>query len=639
MAIAEMRKASIITLLSEKDEVVRRLQRFGKFQVLDLDEDQACELYGKVELDEDASQVADYEEKISEAKYVIDFINRYDEVKKSPFSKPPVLSEHDYEAYLSEQGTLHRIFLDCKEYDRKFADLKNREAKANLTIASLKPWLGINISLEDIVSTEHIFVTTGFVLYPEREAFINACKEDDREIYFEEISTDEDNAYFFLLCHKDHQAEAQNLLKDFSWTKIHFEGLTGTPEENTATYTWELTEVAKTKEELDTEAAKLSQHRFFAQALYDVFTIERDRYAIAENFARTEHVVLVNGWVPAKRVDEMIGALKATTDKVSIQFEEVSDDEEIPILLENSKLFRPLEMITEQFGLPNFKEIDPNFVMAPFYVMFFGMMVSDAGYGIVLALMTAAALYYMHTKGAIRKLLGILCLGGISTVFWGVLFGGWFGVSLKPLWFNPLDDPLKMLIFCLGIGVVQLYIGMLLNAYKSYLNGHFKDALMDEGLWLIFLSGLIMMAVPPVAEIGKYMAIGGAIGLVLTQGRREKSIIKKLLLGILSLYNVTGFLGDVLSYSRLFALGLATGVIGQVVNSMALLIGESSVIGMVLMVVFMVFGHTFNIAINVLGAYVHSCRLQYVEFFGKFYEGGGKPFTPFAAQTKYFSNN
>jgi V/A-type H+-transporting ATPase subunit I len=291
-------------------------------------------------------------------------------------------------------------------------------------------------------------------------------------------------------------------------------------------------------------------------------------------------------------------------------------------------------MITEQYSLPNSRGIDPNLIMAPFFVMFFGMMVSDAGYGIVLALSTAIALLVLKPQGGMGKMLGLLCLGGVSTFIWGAIFGGWFGVNLKPLWFNPLDNPLQMLIFCLILGVIQLYVGIGLQAYKNIREGKYLDALFDQGLWYIFLSGLMMMALPPLAVIGKFMAIGGALGLVATQGRTEKGIVKKLINGVLSLYNVTGFLGDVLSYSRLFALGLATGVIGTVVNAMSSMLG-GSFIGNILMVFFMIFGHTFNIAINVLGAYVHSSRLQYVEFFGKFFEGDGKPFVPFKTLSKY----
>jgi len=177
----------------------------------------------------------------------------------------------------------------------------------------------------------------------------------------------------------------------------------------------------------------------------------------------------------------------------------------------------------------------------------------------------------------------------------------------------------------------------MLQAYKSIRTGNYLDAFYDQGLWLMLLTGLMFLALPPLAVAGKYMAIVGAAGTVLMSARTEKNIIKRLVSGVLSLYNVTGFLGDVLSYSRLFALGLATGVIAQVFNSMGMMMA-GSLIGKLFMVIFLIVGHTFNLALAVLGAYVHSSRLQYVEFFGKFFEGEGKPFDPLRIKTKYIQN-
>ena len=207
--------------------------------------------------------------------------------------------------------------------------------------------------------------------------------------------------------------------------------------------------------------------------------------------------------------------------------------------------------------------------------------------------------------------------------------------AIKPLWFNPLNDPMKLLTWSFIFGGIHLAVGMGIQAYKFVKDGKYLDALFDIGFWYVLLLGLVFLLLGgAVATLGKYMAIGGAILLVLTQGRSQQGLIKKLLMGILSLYNVTGFLSDVLSYSRLLALGLATGVIATVVNTMGSLFGFN-VLGIIIFVIVFVFGHAFNILINALGAYVHASRLQYVEFFGKFYEGGGKAFDPLKIKTKY----
>jgi V/A-type H+/Na+-transporting ATPase subunit I len=319
-----------------------------------------------------------------------------------------------------------------------------------------------------------------------------------------------------------------------------------------------------------------------------------------------------------------------------LSLEDPAEEEEHPVLLSNPSFVQPVEFITEQYSLPNSKGVDPNLIMTPFFIAFFGMMVSDAAYGLILTAVSAFVLLKMKPEGGLKKIMGIMFWGGISTFLWGAAFGGWIGglIPAKAWLFDPMKEPFKMMGLSLGLGVLHLYCGIGLQAYRNIRDGNILDAILDQGIWYTLLTGLMMLLLPATAVIGKYLAITGAIGMVLFAGRSKKNIIMRLLSGVLSLYGVTGFLGDVLSYLRLFALGLATGVIGAVVNSMALMVG-GSVIGYIFMTLFLILGHTFNLGINTLGAYVHSSRLQYVEFFGKFYEGEGKPFIPFRMRTKY----
>ena len=308
----------------------------------------------------------------------------------------------------------------------------------------------------------------------------------------------------------------------------------------------------------------------------------------------------------------------------------------MPVVLKNPGFVEPFEMITDLYSPPGKNDFDPNILVSVFYFIFFGMMISDAGYGIVLTLLGLWALKTLKPKGILKKLMGLITLGGISTVFWGAMFGGWFGdlFNARPLWMNPLDDPMSLLIVSFVLGIIQIFVGLGAAAYKNIKSGNVLDAVYDQGLWAVLLIGLIMFVYPPLGGVAKVLSIVGAIGLVLTQGRSKPNILGKLSSGILSLYDVTGYLSDVLSYSRILALGLATGVIAMVINTMAKMLGFN-IIGYVLMAVALVIGHVFNIAINALGAYVHSSRLQYVEFFGKFYEGGGRTFSPFMVKTKY----
>ena len=292
-------------------------------------------------------------------------------------------------------------------------------------------------------------------------------------------------------------------------------------------------------------------------------------------------------------------------------------------------------MVTRLYGSPSKKDLVPTPLMAPFFFACFLICLSYVCYGELLSSISFVLNRKIKLAGMGRQLVNLLFWGGLSSIIFGILMGGWFGdlIPIKPLWFNPLDDPMRMLIFSFIVGTPD-YFGMAIQAYRNIKDGKPWDALFDQGGWYLFLTGLILLIVPGGGTIGKWSAIAGALVLILTQGRSQKSIIRKLLSGLLSLYDVTGFLSDVLSYSRLLALGLATGVIASAINTMGGLLANS-VVGIIIMVVILAGGHIFNLVISTLSSYVHTSRLQYIEFFSKFFEGGGKAFQPFQIKTKF----
>jgi V/A-type H+-transporting ATPase subunit I len=264
-------------------------------------------------------------------------------------------------------------------------------------------------------------------------------------------------------------------------------------------------------------------------------------------------------------------------------------------------------------------------------------------------LATGLILKKYRLEGMKYQMIKLFFYCGLATAFWGLMFGGWFGdivavvgrtffnadVSIPPIWFDPLENPMKLLIFCFILGAVHIFVGMGLAAWLSIKDGRPWDAVFDVGLWYILLIGATLLLIGVVPEIAKWMAIIGVVGIIITGGRNKKGL-GKLVGGLGSLYGITGYLSDVLSYSRLLALGLASSVIASVVNTMGSF-GGPGVKGVILMIIAFVIGHTYNFAINSLGSFVHSCRLQYVEFFGKFYESGGEAFQPFGENTKYIA--
>nr|MBP8988825.1 V-type ATP synthase subunit I [Clostridia bacterium] len=314
-----------------------------------------------------------------------------------------------------------------------------------------------------------------------------------------------------------------------------------------------------------------------------------------------------------------------------------------PILLRNNRLVKPYEVIVEMFSPPSTKEKDPTPLMAPFFFFFFGMMLSDVGYGFLLSAVCALAVFKFKVKGEMERLCRMLFLCGISSMIWGFLFGSFFGdmvsvlsqnrFNFKPLWFNPMDDAILLMIWSMIFGAVHLFAGMGAKAYILFQTGHGKDAILDIFPWYFIITGLGLM-LGGYGSAGQIMAIAGAAVLILFGGRGTKNPMMRLFKGLFSLYDITGYFSDILSYTRILALVLATSVIAMVVNLLGFL-GGPSITGFIFYVLVAILGHTLNLALSSLSAYVHTSRLQYVEFFSKFYEGGGRLWQPLKIKTKY----
>jgi len=378
--------------------------------------------------------------------------------------------------------------------------------------------------------------------------------------------------------------------------------------------------------------------------------VERDKEKVKEKLLNTKRTFTLEGWVPESCQE----AAAKTLEKhgCCYAFRDPKEDENVPVLTENSGLVDPFEAITEMYSLPDYRGVDPTKYFAFFYAMFFGIMLSDAGYGIVIAIACFVVLHRYALEGMTYRMIKMFFYCGLSTVFCGALFGGWFGdffqvaarvmfgkeITIPALWFNPIEDPTKLLIWSLIFGVIHLFLGMGIKASMLIKRGQWKDAVFDIFSWYMVIGGAAMwLAGSSISQAlvkpGMYIAVLGAAILLLTGGRNNKGI-GKITGGLSSLYNITSYISDILSYSRLLALGLATGVIANVVNTMGSLKG-SGLAGTIILLIVFAFGHTFNLAINALGAFVHSSRLQYIEFFGKFYEDGGYEFDPLRKNTKY----
>ncbi|NYB74596.1 V-type ATP synthase subunit I [Sedimentibacter hydroxybenzoicus DSM 7310] len=647
-----MNKISIIGLNAHKPSVIKEIMDLGvveissqEFKLTD------PEWISIVKKDGNENEVLDYDAKISKINDVLINLESHDKSKKPLFSTRRTITLNEFEdKMLNKEGT-EEVVSKLLELNKAYNDLSSEENKIEASIVSLKPWIKYELPLE-LNETRYTSIFIG--VFPDVidiEKLKNDLKDKTDKCYVDLIESDKEQHYFSIICLISEKDIVYETLKQFGFNTVNFKELTDTAAENITQYEKKLKEISDKKEAIEKSISDYLPYKEEIQIYYDYLVIERDKNKILSNILKTETTFYIQGWNPVVSNDKVEQILKKY--ECWYEISEPEDGEQYPILLDNKSFSQPFEAITELYSLPSSSNIDPTAVMAPFYAIFFGLMLADVGYGLVMAVLCFLLTKKFSLEGTIGKMIKLFFYCGLATAFWGVMFGSWFGdaipaaaklifdsdFTIKPAWINPMEQPMTLLIFSFIFGVIHLFTGMAIQAYMLIRDGDTKAAVFDIGFWYGFIIGIALWLfgntiIPGSAEVGKWMTIAFAVGLVLTQGRSKDNIVGKLTSGVLSLYNITSYLSDILSYSRLLALGLATSVVSSVVSILGSM-GGRNIFGILLFVVVLLVGHVFNFAINALGAFVHAARLQYVEFFGKFYEGGGESFNPLAKKTKY----
>ncbi len=461
-----------------------------------------------------------------------------------------------------------------------------------------------------------------------KEAFQNQFEDNLQNKYIEFINEDNEDLYIFALVLNDEEKKAKEIFKNYGFSSLTL-SYEDSPKAIIKNFNNKILEINKEIEKINTEIKTYANKIEEIQIAYEYFNNLIIRLNASENFLKSEKVIAICGWNTVDTNKELENVVKkAIGNNYYLSFTEVNEEEieEVPIKLKNNSFISAFENVVEMYSLPLYKEIDPTPILSIFYFIFFGMMLSDAGYGLIMVIASSIALKKVKDT-AKRNTFKLFLYAGISTIIWGAIYGGWFGdlfsnyLGIKiPYLIDPAKDITKILIMSVAFGLVHIFVGLGIKAYMLIRSGQFKDAIYDVFTWYFVLIGAILMFVGVGASIGKILLIVGFIGLLLTQGRSATTLGGKIGGGIYGVYGSTSYLGDVVSYSRLLALGLATGFIGNALNLIVNLIPSpfNYIISPILFVVL----HLFNFLVNALGSYVHTARLQYLEFFNKFYEGG-----------------
>ena len=647
MAIVKMNKFTLLAFESKKDALLERLQGFSSAEFIDLQDEnlqEKNEILKGLTKDVVDSDITKWEDQLSKVKFALQFLQNYvpkqSMIKSLRTEKLSLsLSELENKVKLSKWED---IYDKVKSKDDELTKLENEKTKLHGIVQSLQPYENFDAPLGSLKGLEETVYFLGSVANQYEEA----VKSELNDCYVEIVSNNNQDTYLFALCNKDNAENATEKLRGFGFTPFKTEEEEA-PLKLIHEYNERISLIESDKFIIKEELAGYDDELKKLQLAYDYYNNIVGRKTAATKFLKTESVSLIQGWVPVKHNEKFTKIAKEVLGQdYYLNFEEVKEEEidDVPIALENNDLNAAFEDVTSMYALPKYNEVDPTPVVAPFYLIFFGMMVADMGYGLLMLIGTIFALKFFKFDDGMKKMVKFFHYLSYPTIAFGAIYGSFFGDLFPnlPRLLNTSTDVMSILVLSVVFGAIQIFFGLGMKAYVLCKLGRPLDALMDAGSWALTLISLGVMAagifldMPTVKTIGIVGSIIGALAIVLTQGRMMKSTGGKIGQGLYELYNITGYVGDLVSYTRLMAIGLSGGSIAGAVNMIMGMVPGAIGAFLVGPLIFIIF-QTVNLLLSLLSGYVHTLRLTYVEYFGKFYDGGGKAFKPFETQNEYIN--
>ncbi len=649
MAVVPMRKVQLVVHESDVDSVLEVVQKSG-----------AMEFHSTER--KDLSEVTELEFPFSSllprVQHAIQFLEPYaPEVSLWQSLRVGVsttLSAADLAARTSDTDAVESVVDDLESLQVEFAEVNEKIKTLEEKYDLLSRWRELPIKLNQL-STQYTFtllVESTRVVEEEDVKIVISDLLKQKNITFG-ITEVSDKQVAVTIVNDVERSAVTDMISEAELAVVVLPAGEETPE-------IEITAVAEALAAAKGESALLhDQAEHFAithinnlQIIAEALSWQRDRFAVIDTAAATKHAVVFTGWLNQNRRNEIEDKIRASGLAAALTDIDPAEGEEPPVEIENSPLVQPFEAVTRLYGMPGYKDLDPTVFLAGFFFLFFGLSLTDVGYGIFLMIVSAFVLAFLKVAPVIRMFMKLLLFVGFSTVMVGLLFGGYLGIApeyipefLKKLqMYDPIGNPLPVFYTALGLGVVQVMFGMMLKIYSEYCNGRLLEGVLDKGPWLfVFMAAILYLATATgyadwlmEEQVINLIYVGVAL-IVISSARKGDTIIGRVRSAALSLYDSIGYFSDILSYSRLLALGLATTALAFAVNLIAGMVSDVPVIGGLLAVAILIVGHLFTLAVNTLGAFIHSARLQFVEFFGKFIAGTGRSFQPLSRIEKYIA--
>lgn len=631
-----MKHLRLLGMESEREALLKAMQDMECVEISSIDGSEEALKSGFAKPDDKALISA--QEKSRAYRTALASLDRFAPEKKGMFRKRQGVSRAAFFSAESEENA--RTAAETINKDtRRLGEIESERTKNEALRATLAPWLTVDAPLGGADGALAVFFGTAGLNVTD-DALKALADSLDGLLTWQQASSDRSLRYLLVMCHGSVKERALSALRDLGFSTVSFRGMTGTAKENDKALAENLAALEKERQEIEQRIASLGGKREALLEASDRAAIALRREEAKSRLVGTDKVFLLEGWLPADRCAALEKALEPFT--CAIETREPTEDEypQVPVQLKNNKLTRPLNMVTEMYSLPAYGTLDPNPLMAPFFILFYGIMMADMGYGLLMMIASVIISKKYRPKGTSGELFSLLGLCGISTFIMGALTGGFFGdfltqlvaivspgtVFALPKLFDPLDDLTMILIGSMALGMVQIVTGMAISLIEKCKRKKFLDAFFEEITWWIVFIGIALLALGKGAAV---LYVGCALVLLgpIVQGKGWGKLT-----GVFgSLYNhVTGYFGDILSYTRLMALMLAGSVIAQVFNMLAAMPGN-----VIAFIIISMLGNAMNFGLNLLGCYVHDLRLQCLEFFNKFYVDGGKPFRPMTLDTEY----
>lgn len=670
MPVSNMKKLTAFVFRDDSDRLVRKLMCLRCVQVRSLDAERSAQKLARVDCD---GELISARKKLAAVDAVLPVLSRYS-TRKMRFRRR--VHEVDQQEFAGDGRAAHawETVERAGALQETLAGLEAERVRLTALSESLQPWLEYDVPLSDC-ETAKTRTWLGSIPLAVPPETVNAALTD-AGCAVEAVDTDEKFSYWAVTFLKEGEAETGAALATLGFVRQDFESETETAlaasrrtEERLAALE---NETVQADEALHDCAEALDE----IEILHDVAATDVRVAELKQRLAQTQTCTVLEGWYPENMEDALVGVLSKF--ECAYDTDKPEAGEEPPVLLRNNKFAQNFEWVIGMYSYPKYGTFDPTFIMSIFYFVIFGMMFADVGYGLLLTLACVAGIKLLNPKPGMRRMLSMFAWCGVSCAVLGVVFGGWFGdlptaimknfmgienpeatpvghFFANGLLFNPVSSAVPFLILSLAVGEIHLVTGMAISMAETWKTGHRAEAVCGTvPFWVLFagidlaapnmLIGMDMIgqtmseatkaSFAGIADIATYLMLAGAAGILLLKGVGQKSFGAWLVKGLGGLYSLISFASDLLSYSRILALGLVAGVIGQVINMITAL-GASGVVGFIAMLVVLIVGHVFNIAINLLGTFVHAARLQYIEFFGKFYEDGGAAFEPAAPSDDY----